>query len=528
MAADNYSDVVQALAQQIVDVCMQLLKRNLQGLLAGATISADQIEGEVSNINTTNISVDADRVAGLSQYVSSIIGGSNIDITKLITPNAEALVSIDEDGHIYMDQVRMNELQVTDIFQAKYAEIWQTEIGKADIQNAVINALSARFAAIADTQIGRAQIDTAQITGLTAVKADIANALIQNASIDFAQIRALGADNVMIGQGLGGKLYIADLAVTEANMVSLTVGELVVKDADGVFRSLVIDPATGEVTGVPKPIETINLSDSAVTGDKIANQTIDGGSKIIERSITAETLNVRQIFAENAMVLEMMAQNANIGALFATDAFITHLNAADISNNTSLRLYVQNSHDDAVHQAELMLADDRIISTVTGSTEFSDTINERTRQTVTTLYCVGENGTEPPGIDAGWTAAIPEATFGDYLWTKTVTEYSNGQPSVTVYNVTRYGAHSADGIIVKTTSDIGFTYSEPEGTMTLTADVYAGGTLLAQADVNALGCLQWFKNGERVPKTELDNWHQLTVDLATVGTNAVYSVSLMG
>ena len=529
MAADNYSDVMQVLAQQIVEACMQMLRKNLQGMIAGTTISADQIDGEISNVNTNNLALEADHVIGLSSYIQNMIGGSTIDITKLLTPNGDSLVSIDEEGNIYLNNVHLNSAQVTDVFKAQYATIWEAEIGKAEIQTALVDALHANFADIAQAEIETANIDTAQITGLTAVSADIANLFTQNADIDFANIKDLNAGKAIIEQGVDGKLYVADLAVTDANMLSLTVGELIIKDKNtGKFVSLYLDPEDGTIKGQEKTVSTDELDDLAITGDKIAYNSINGETKIIESSIVARNLNVRNIFAENEMVINLMAQNANIGSLFATEAFVNTLNATNLTSNTSLTAYVESQHDDAVRRAELMLADDRIISTVTGSSEFSDTINNRTRQTVTVTYCISSSGTEPPDANADWSSTIPEATFGDFLWTKTVTEYYNGQTPSTVYHVTRYGEHSADGIIVKTTSNIGFTFDVPEGTMTLTADVYAGGTLLGQADVNALGCLQWFKNGVRVPGSQLTNWHQLTIDLATVGNNAVYSVSLMG
>ena len=62
------------------------------------------------------------------------------------------------------------------------------------------------------------------------VKADIGTA-----DIDWAHINDLATDTAIITQGTAGELYIAKLAVTEANMVSLTVGELVVKGAGRAF-----------------------------------------------------------------------------------------------------------------------------------------------------------------------------------------------------------------------------------------------------------------------------------------------------
>lgn len=519
MAADNYSDVVQALAKQIVDTCMQSMRKNIQGLVAGVTINADQIEGEVTNISTNNLIVDPANITGLNEYVAGLVSSARIDISQIARLDPDT-------GELYLDNVHFGNAQIEDL-EARFAQIWSADIYMADIQTAIIDALRANFAQIADAQIQNATISSAQIEDLQAAAASIAQAEIGRADIDFAQIKDLSAHTAIIEKGMNGKLYVADLAVTEANMVSLTVGELIVKGQDGGFYAVSVNE-NGDIVADKKTIASGDIDDLAVTGDKIANGTINGDTKIIESSITARTLNVQDIFAENAMVLKLIAQNINVDELFANEAFINKLNTTDIVSNTYLKLALQQLYDDTMHEVSIMLSDDAIISTVTGSKEFSDMVNERTRQTVTVTYCIGDSGTEPPDDTADWSETLPEATYGDYLWTKTVTEYGNGQPASTVYYVSHYSEHPADGIVLKISSDTGFTFHEPDGTITMTADVYAGGVMLGHADVNVLGGVQWFKDGVRIPNAATDNWHQLTIDLATVGEHAVYTAALMG
>lgn len=523
MAADNYSDVVQVLAKQIVEACMQTLKKNMQGLIAGATISADQIEGEVSNVNTTNLAIDADHVQGLTPLISGMISGSSINVSQLITVDGDGtphtIATYDPEHNVLsINNLNVTSAQVSDL-TAQYANLWMAEIGKAEIQTALIDVLKSGFAQIADAQIGQATIGTAQITDLDAYTANIAQAEIGTAEIDWAQIKTLGAEDVIMQKGLGGKLYIADLAVTEANMVSLTVGQLVVKGPNGGYFEVTVEQ---DDDGNP----TLRAKERVQIGnDDIGDLSINAGEKIVEGSVTAATLNVQDIFAQNAMVLKLIAQNIDVNELFANEAFINKLNTTDISSNTSLQLAIQNSYNDAMDEISIRLADDRIISTVTGSPEFSDMVNERTRETVTSTYAIGDSGTEPPGEDAEWTTEIPETGNGEYLWTKTVTEYANGgEPSV-VYHVAMFGVRGADGIVLKVTSNIGTVYRDPSVTMTLTADVYAAGRLLSQAETMALGAIHWYRNGVRVQAT---NWHQLTVNLNVGGPPVIYSARLMG
>ena len=513
MAADNYSDVVQALAQQIVEACMQTLKKNMQGMISSAVISADQIEGDVSNVNTSNLVMNVDKITGLNDFVAGAIRNADIDISQIAT--------LGEDGKLYLNDVYINHSQVDEL-EARFAEIWTADIYNANIQKAVIDALHANFAQIADAQIDKATIHSAQIDDLEAAAADIAKAEIGTAEIDWAQIKSLTADDVIIQKGLGGKLYIADLAVTEANMVSLTVGQLVVKGEDGGYYQVTVETGP-DGTPTLKAEERIQIGN-----DEISNLSINAGEKIVEGSVTAATLNVQDIFANNALINKLIAQHIDVAELFANEAFINTLNATDIVGNTYLQLALKQLYDDTMEEVSIRLSDQAIISTVTGSTEFSDAINERTRQTVTVTYCIGDSGTVPPGDEADWQSTIPEAGGGDYLWTKTLTEYANGGEPCTVYTVTQFGVRGADVVVIKITSESGMTYRAEEGSMTLTADVYAGSRMLSQAEIYALGGIQWFIDGKRLTADRLDNWHQITIDPGAMGTKAVIFARLMG
>ena len=242
----------------------------------------------------------------------------------------------------------------------------------ANIDWAQIEELSAQIAEIGKAQINtaninEANIDWAAITGLTAASAEIVKAQIGTADIDWAHIKDLATDTAIITKGVGGKLYIADLAVTEANMVNLTVGELVVKGEDGRFYSVTVNE-NGEVTTALKQ----------VSNDDVADASIHGTEKLIEGSITAKTLNVQEIFADNATIRSLIAANLDVDALFAREATIHALNAMDITGNETLRLMVSGKADQSsvdalserISAAEIKITEDSIVSTVTGSTSY--------------------------------------------------------------------------------------------------------------------------------------------------------------
>ena len=253
-------------------------------------------------------------------------------------------------------------------------QLTTANIVSADIQWADIEALSANIAQISKAQItaatiDEANIDWAAITTLTAATAEIVNAQMQTADIDWSHIKDLATDTAIITQGTAGELYIARLAVTEANMVSLTVGELVVKGTDGHFYSVSVNE-DGQVVTTLKQIVT----------DDVTDQSINGGEKIIEGTITAGTLNAQDIFADNAVIRSLIAANLDVDALFAREATIAALNAMDITGNEYLRLMVSGKADqedldalgERVDAAELKLTEDAIVSTVTGSDQYRE------------------------------------------------------------------------------------------------------------------------------------------------------------
>lgn len=206
-------------------------------------------------------------------------------------------------------------------------------IRDASIDSAKVKDFAAEVANIANANIKSATIDTAQIRDLAAYTANIANANIKNATIKFAQIEGLTAGSALIQEAVGDKVMIADLAVTEANMVSLTLGSLVLKGKDGSFYSILV----GEDGQVKTELKQIVNSD-------IKDLSLNAGEKLIEGSITAACLNVKEIFANKALIGAIRTANLDAGEITANKAFIEQLATSLIESpdDTGLKLASQN------------------------------------------------------------------------------------------------------------------------------------------------------------------------------------------
>ena len=333
-----------------------------------ATIAVAQITAaniEKANINWADIGELAAQIATIAQaqITTANINNANIDWASIANLNAE-------------------------IAKIAKAQITAANIESAAIDWAAIKDLNAAVAKIAlaqltTTNINNAEIDWASISQLQADITTLVNASIKTADIDLAQIKDLTAGTAIIEKGVNGKLYVADLAVTEANMASLTVGELIVKGADGCFYALSI-AEDGTVTTEKKSVGDADIGDNSVSG-----------GKLIEKTITARELNVASIFADEALVGAITAANIDVSSLFAAEAFIAQLNAVDISGNESLRLVVDAAKDEALDAtgeavAQIALTAEQIRSEVKRDYATSDQMSQVT-ETLSTLAEQSEN-----------------------------------------------------------------------------------------------------------------------------------------
>mgnify|MGYP004590584651 FL=1 len=333
-----------------------------------ATIAVAQITAaniEKANINWADVGELAVQIATIAQaqITTANINNANINWASIANLNAE-------------------------IAKIAKAQITAANIESAAIDWAAIKDLNAAVAKIALAQlttanINNAEIDWASIGQLQADIAKLVNASIQTADIDWAQIKDLVADTAIIEKGVNGKLYVADLAVTEANMASLTVGELIVKGADGCFYALSI-AEDGTVTTEKKSVGNADIGDNSVSG-----------GKLIEKTITARELNVASIFADEALVGAITAANIDVSSLFAAEAFIAQLNVVDISGNESLRLVVDAAKDEALDAtgeavAQIALTAEQIRSEVKRDYATNDQMSQVT-ETLSTLAEQSEN-----------------------------------------------------------------------------------------------------------------------------------------
>ena len=258
------------------------------------------------------------------------IASGTVSGTKLLpnSVNANTVMRRATIGYAKISQAAVEQLSADSLVAVK-AEIQRLVAGQITTDQLYVDLAAIAVAQITTANIDKANIDWATIKNLTAAITNIANASIGTAKIDWAKIYDLTADTAIITEGVGGKLYIARLAVTEANMTSLTVGELMVKAEDGSFKRITVD-ADGSVKAKTVQVE----------GGNVADNTISGG-KLIENTITARELNVESIFADTALIRAIKAANIDVSDMFAAEATISELNGWLIKAETITALQGQ-------------------------------------------------------------------------------------------------------------------------------------------------------------------------------------------
>ena len=281
------------------------------GELTAAEIRADRLVASLINA----LKIRAENIEAGSATID--------DLTAMVAKIVQATI----------DKINSNVITTDELYAAlatvAVAQITTANIQNANIEWAKINSLAVGIAEIVQAKVEDIEITAAQIADLQAKVAELVQASIGDAEIGFAQIKDLVANTAVFTQGTAGELYIAKLAVTEANMVSLTVGELIVRGQDGKFYSVSVDES-GTIVTTQKQIDNEDIEDAS----------INAGEKVIAGSITAATLNTKDIFADNAIIRQLIAANLDVATLFAREATISELNTADISNNQYLKLAV--------------------------------------------------------------------------------------------------------------------------------------------------------------------------------------------
>lgn len=143
-------------------------------------------------------------------------------------------------------------------------------------------------------------------------------------------------------------------------------------------------------------------------------------------------------------------------------------------------------------------------------------------------YQAGTSGTTPP--TGTWSPTVPNVANGQYLWTKTVVNYSDGK-STESFSVSYKGTNGINGtngkdaITMAITSSGGTIFKNTAIATTLTAHIYKGGVEVTGSALAALGTIKWYKDGGT---TAVATGSTYTIGAGDISNKATFSAQLEG
>ena len=336
-------------------------------------------------------------------------------------------------GHIDADAITTDKLAAGVVTADKLAA------GAVDA-----GALSAIAAKIGSLTAGDIETDT-----LAAGLAAFTVITCGSASFDQATVQHLVAEALNLSFGVGDEVFINNLKVAYAQMVSAAIGNLCIKARDGNYYTIDVD-ADGKVSATKTTVSD---------GEINAGQT-DAGRVILETEITAASLNTGNLMATYALVNKIDATRIDVGTLMARQAFIDALYTSQIYGGQSLE-FIIGSQNDAIQAAK-------------------DAADSAVAQ-VQVLYASGPSSAVAPA--AGWSTVAPAHQDGQYVWQKTVTTFNNGVAESSMPTCLS-GADGEPATTLRIDSSRGTVFKNNAVSTVLSAVIYRGGVRIT--DMNAL------------------------------------------
>ena len=143
-------------------------------------------------------------------------------------------------------------------------------------------------------------------------------------------------------------------------------------------------------------------------------------------------------------------------------------------------------------------------------------------------YQAGTSGTTAP--TGTWSPTVPNVANGQYLWTKTVVNYSDGK-STESFSVSYKGTNGINGtngkdaITMAITSSGGTIFKNTAIATTLAAHVYKGGVEVTGSALSSLGTIKWYRDGGT---TSVATGSTYTIGAGDVSNKATFSAQLEG
>lgn len=315
------------------------------GILEQASVSEiewDLIEDRLKNIKLGTLN---DLVSSVSSWQIKSVSGS-----KLIsgTVNSDALV----DGAISARHIQAQSVNAEAILAGSITadEISSYAITADKLRAGAVTADKISAGAVTADKISAKTITAEKINtdSFKAAEANIGEAIIGQARIDFAKVNFLEADTGKFEQLItknqtGDRVFINKLQVNNAQLVSATVGSLVLKSKNekgetAYYRLEVTQDENGN--DVIRPVN-VTVTQSEIN----AGQTSDGTRSIIETDLTVTDLGATNIKAIDALISHITADRIDALEIYAHKGEFDEVKTKVLGYDSTLEIMSKDVED---------------------------------------------------------------------------------------------------------------------------------------------------------------------------------------
>ena len=268
------------------------------GQLQDGSVGSLKIETaaiELAHISQAAITdLSAASIAALTATIDTII-------SEQITTDA-LYVALAEVIRLRVSEITVGTLNSDELY-AELARIMTLRVSAITAATIGTDALYAKLADVIQLRVDQAVAGNLSAASLRSALAQISRAEIALADIDWASIKDLVTGSAIIREGEAGKLYIDKLAVTDANIVSMTANKL---------SAGVIDAADIEVVN----LKAANITVGTINGQQIAQGAITAGN-IAQGAVQTEHLGQGVITADAIAAGAITGDKIPFGAVAA-------------------------------------------------------------------------------------------------------------------------------------------------------------------------------------------------------------------
>lgn len=286
-----------------------------------------------TNMYDAQGNIRATRISGLDKKVITATAGhfdrltsESIETDSLVSAFLSAL-------ELYAGTIDASDVK-TDVLTATVAKIVEATIDKINAGTIKTDELYSALAEIFALRVSTIDAESIRTDKLAAELARITVLAAGTATFDRATVEHLVAEAMNLEFGVAGQVFIRNLAVDYAQMVSAAIGNLCIRASDGSYWRIDVS-SDGSVSATPAQPDG---------GEIAAGQTSDG-RVILETNITARNLNTTNLLATYALVNRIDATRIDVDQLFAREAFVDLLRTSRIIGGQSLEMIVDGMEE---------------------------------------------------------------------------------------------------------------------------------------------------------------------------------------